>query len=871
MKPMQSWQPQSRAAFIVVRNVLLVGASLGLALGAKAQDRTYTTDADFDLGVLLNVNHDAPNNDQLQLGTQSLPFPFVSVANSGNDSLVRIDAVTGQIVGEYRSAPNGEAQDPSRATVDLEGNSWMGNRAEDLAGITGSVVKVGVVVGGLRVNSSGVPDANGEYLAPPFEYITAVDRDGDGLIRTSRGLGDDLDWPAGTDGAGGAGGAALVQDALDECLLVFQKTTGVPNVRHLSIDAQNDLWAGGYNITPNRFQKLNGADGAFLGAPFDAGALGCGGFGGVIDSSGILWSVSPNQRSMLRFDTASSTASCISFTPASFTPRGVAVDSGGDVWVAGGGEVRHLDSAGNQLAQFVIPGASNLHGIAIHPGDQSILVAGFASATVYRMDSGGGNLVAIAVGAQPNGVAVDAFGKVWVSNQGSDNVMRIDDMTNTVDLTVDLGPGSQPFNPSDMTGSVAYEGTLHSGSWTVITDGGQSGTSWNNVWWSANVPDGALLAISVRAAESELGLGSLPFVPTSNGAGIAQMGRFLEVQVSFQKSSSSGQSPVLFDLTVEGQNGGDSGDCVRADRRAAGSLLLFPEYDNRAGVLTLLTVTHVDCDATGDLAVEFIYIDEQDCSEFNRTEFLTPCDTLSLLTLAHNPERERGYVYAFAKDAITGAPIAANALIGSSLILSGLEAFEYSTNPVVFQGLGAAGGTDVDGDGWLDLDGIEYSQVPDSLLIPRFLGQSSGDVKADSGGGQLRSELVMIGLTGGVEFDTTLDFLIYNDNEEVFSAEHTFHCWEKRALIEISGIFGNEFLTNWTNNHPAEILGAAGRESGWFRVDGGVASSTTTTIQDPAFYAVLIERVGGFGVADLPFELCSQEGGVLLPTTLTGE
>ena len=50
-----------------------------------------------------------------------------------------------------------------------------------------------------------------------------------------------------------------------------------------------------------------------------------------------------------------------------------------------------------------------------------------------------------------------------------------------------------------------------------------------------------------------------------------------------------------------------------------------------------------------------------------------------------------------------------------------------------------------------------------------------------------------------------------------------------------------------------------------------MASSASTSIPSPAVYAVLVERVGPYAVADLPFELCSQPGGVLLPRSLTGE
>ncbi|MFT7487290.1 MAG: hypothetical protein ACI9F9_003151, partial [Candidatus Paceibacteria bacterium] len=70
---------------------------------------------------------------------------------------------------------------------------------------------------------------------------------------------------------------------------------------------------------------------------------------------------------------------------------------------------------------------------------------------------------------------------------------------------------------------------------------------------------------------------------------------------------------------------------------------------------------------------------------------------------------------------------------------------------------------------------------------------------------------------------------------------------------------------------PDELVGANYIETGWIRIDGDVANSPTTSIEDPAFYAVLIERIANLGGADLPFELCSQPGGVLLPRSLSGQ
>lgn len=308
---------------------------------------------------------------------------------------------------------------------------------------------------------------------------------------------------------------------------------------------------------------------------------------------------------------------------------------------------------------------------------------------------------------------------------------------------------------------------------------------------------------------------------------------------------------------------GFAGSVLASDGRNAGSLLLYPEFDNRDGVVTVLTLTNVDVDETSDdIDVEFIYIGKYNlngadigCLEFNRTETLTPADTITLITNFHNPQQEQGYVYAFAKDTTTGLPTTHNYLTGNVMTVEGLTAFEYSVNPVSYIGVPAAGTTDLDGDGFLDMNGCEYGANPAEILIPRFLGQ----------GGAFDSELILIGLSGGTAFDTTIDFLIFNDNEEIFSSEHTFRCWERTHLLDISGIFHNSFLRDWTNNDPLELIGAPSIETGWIHIEGAQANSANTSIADPSVYAVLVERIDGRGAADLPFEKGTRTNGELLP------
>lgn len=291
-----------------------------------------------------------------------------------------------------------------------------------------------------------------------------------------------------------------------------------------------------------------------------------------------------------------------------------------------------------------------------------------------------------------------------------------------------------------------------------------------------------------------------------------------------------------------------------------GSLLIFPEYDNRVGQQYLITVTNTNADlAGGSIHVEFVYVNSTNCQEFNRTEPLTPRDTLTLLTSYHNFDDSRGFLYVFVKNPLSGAAISHDFLIGHSLAINGIDTFEYSLNPVALMAGPLAQGvnTDLDNDGRRDLNDLEYQSVADRIHIPRFFGQLG-----TSGGPLVQSDLILLSLAGGSAFTTTVYFQAFNDNEETFSTTRSFFCWTRIPLSSISPIFRDDFLTS-TNHNPAEPSGLAGPETGWFWMDGLTATSVSDTIQDPAFLGVLIEQSGSQSASDLPFGDGQQNGELL--------
>jgi hypothetical protein len=306
---------------------------------------------------------------------------------------------------------------------------------------------------------------------------------------------------------------------------------------------------------------------------------------------------------------------------------------------------------------------------------------------------------------------------------------------------------------------------------------------------------------------------------------------------------------------------------AHADGRNPGSLLVFPEFDSTPGRATLLTLTDVNPDAaSGNVRVELVFVNGTAatgavCLETNSTVTLTPNDTLTFLASALNPNPQKGYVYAFAKNA-AGQAISFNWLIGDNLLFDGVHALDYSINPYSFRAIPPLGApADLDNDGVRDLNGLEYEPAPDLIYVPRFVGQSA----------TYQSELVMIALTGGAQFTTMLDFLVYNDNEEVFSKNFTFRCWSKTSLTSISNTFLQTFLANFTGHAPSEMIGATNVETGWFEINGHVAYSSNAVFQDPAFLAFLIEHTGPRSGAELAFDSGHQSNGDLLPLLISGD
>jgi hypothetical protein len=524
---------------------------------------------------------------------------------------------------------------------------WVANRNEHVFDGRGSVARIGLVIGGTRSDAAGSPDPAGQYFSPPFQYNTCVDRDTDGLIKTSMGLGNILPWPNG----GGVDSNGGVSTADDECIINYTRV--IPTgTRTLAIDANNDVWVGGiFGSGPyGDHERLDGITGQPIpGTHFN---MGCGGYGGFIDGNGILWS-SGRHTGLLRYDPSTSTGQCLS----NRGNYGLGLDPNtGHIWhstYSGNRQLYELDAAGSVLNSFQQPFSAQ--GLAVD-GNSHVWVAELFGSRVWHLGPTPGPHVPVGTVTgfqQTTGVAVDANGKIWASEQSSSTTRgaaRIDPTggpvggggynVGAIDLTVGLDAPSltaaRPYNYSDMTGFLSIGGTSPQGSWTVVQDGGVAGTEWGTITWNtepeASEPAGTSITVEARAADTEAGLSSQTFVPVSNGVLFSLTGQFIEVRTTL-RANAEGESPVLSDLTIETAvidvdidikpySDPNSINCYNDKEVVTVAILTTDEFDALTVDHTTVTFegageTHVDKktglprrheeDADGDLDIDLVF------------------------------------------------------------------------------------------------------------------------------------------------------------------------------------------------------------------------------------------------------------------------
>ncbi len=265
-----------------------------------------------------------------------------------------------------------------------------------------------------------------------------------------------------------------------------------------------------------------------------------------------------------------------------------------------------------------------------------------------------------------------------------------------------------------------------------------------------------------------------------------------------------------------------------ADGRNPGSVLVYPVIRTDLG-FTIVTVTNsatnpATPNSFGESTnLHFHYTNvtshpllitrAQNCTVFDRVEFLTPADTLSVMVNCHNPsgpDGNKGYLVVSAENpAAAFTPWDHDHLIGSAAVIlkSGVM---YQYNAFAIEALTGPGNpTDISPtNGVLDFDGVEYEQLPDCLTVDSFHTLYP-------------HSLALINLTGQPLDVNTVYLSVWNDNEFALSLTINFSCWFHERMEDINILFTQDFLSLLPND-PEELdchcNGTQEAETGWIKL-----------------------------------------------------
>ncbi|MBM3880654.1 MAG: hypothetical protein FJ387_13210 [Verrucomicrobia bacterium] len=492
----------------------------------------YTTTADFGRGWMSGLDPwTVP--DQLQLSRVGGVLPFLWVPNSGDGTVSKVDTRTGDEVGRYRVCPPGVNGNPSRTTVDLRGSCWVANRNCSTA------VKIGLL-------------EHGEF----------ADRNGDGVVQTSRDL----------NGDGSITGSELLDWGQDECVLheVFltpgHETNYVParylgsylnnywnpGLRGMAVDARGNLWAGTHDTM--KYFYIDGVTGQILRA-IDVAPSNHTAYGAVIDAQGILWSSGykeSGQQNLLRLDPADGSYKTFVLD---FRSYGLALDRNNHLFVSAHQEalLTRWNTLTGTREWTVNVGGSN-RGVAL-TDDGDVWVVSSSQGTVTRFSNEGVKKASIAVGPTPTGVAVDAAGQIWVMGTGDEYLRRINPTKDTVDFVKRIA--SSHYGYSDMTGAIVRNSTVRLGLWSAVHDAQIPDTAWTQVLWHGSDPTGTNILVRVRSSNDHAVWSA--WEHPVNGAPLRATppGRYLEFEVTL-RSLLGVPEPVLFDIAATGLAPGEA-------------------------------------------------------------------------------------------------------------------------------------------------------------------------------------------------------------------------------------------------------------------------------------------------------------------------
>jgi hypothetical protein len=439
-------------------------------------DVRYTTDADFERGILDGVDTSAGGQLGLTASGRMLRLLWLTRDfDQGHASctLVKIDSDTGAVRGEYRMVSAGDYCNPDEGwkyaliAVAPDGSAWHARTYDDPEPAVNDANDAGV----------GAPrdlDHRAFHGRPTqvglVELGQCDDRNGNGRIETSRGLGDILPWP---------GRDSEVANATDECILrhLDPSEYGVEGAdRFLGVDRRGRLWleddGGRYLRFDPATRSADRMDGPM---PCDAECRRRHGGRRAVTPNGDTWRGSPNLTpgEGLHHDGAV-------LSDGETWPTAVVVDQAGKVWIHEGldDRARRVDPEAGPLACRGTGCGSGRRRGAFD------LTVSLPSKHMFGGTSG------------------------WMTAERP-----------------------LPGAASAGTWTVVQDGMTPGRAWGEV--------SWNGEAPAGVAPDRGL-TVDVRAADAIDDLAAQHYASVANGAPLRLTGRFIEVRASFRRSARAG-------------------------------------------------------------------------------------------------------------------------------------------------------------------------------------------------------------------------------------------------------------------------------------------------------------------------------------------
>ncbi len=431
----------------------------------------------------LDVATDAEGG--LALAEDDVPTADLWLPSSGEGVLYRVDSALREIEAAFFTGPSHDADSPGHVVVDGRGDAIVTNPATSA---TASITKI-----------AGDP-------------TTCSDRDGDGLVETSTGWDDRLAFDRHAEWE-------------DECISWHAAvgTSDSSRLEGLALSDRIGLDGAGETVgwavlhTDREVWEFDSENGDMTGrvaptpdfSPLDA----------VIDADGFVWLASTaggfGGNWIGRFDSAAPDASFEILDPLPDVSRGeVAVDAG----TAWGALLRLYRWNGKSLEDIGVDLPADFVESLVSDERGSLWAA--TDTIVHRISPGELEVHSVAVaGGWATSLAVDPNGGVWSLSLGAQQAQVIDPEDETVAIALDDCGGAGCLVSSTVQGDPAglsYRALFADrGEWRgrIQACEGKEHPEWLRLVIDASVPDGSVVEIAARGAESLDLLASAAWTP----------------------------------------------------------------------------------------------------------------------------------------------------------------------------------------------------------------------------------------------------------------------------------------------------------------------------------------------------------------------